>query len=92
MVSEMELNAVKGELVSIQGKKVVLENKVAGSQQLEEKANFLKDILASLELEKVGLVYKIAMLEHGIMKLKGDVSASSLKKMDLQESMTGLEG
>lgn len=47
--------------------------------------------MASLELENVGLVDKIAMLEHGVKNLKVYLNDSVLRNTDLQESVVGLE-
>lgn len=49
--------------MSFHNDKVFLESKIVGYQQLEEEAALLKGKLASLELEKFGLVDKISMLE-----------------------------
>lgn len=51
----------------------------------------LKDTVASLELEKVGFLDKIAILEHGVQKFKSDLNYFSLKIANVQASMVRLE-
>lgn len=46
--------------------------------------------VASLELEKVGYVDKIAKLELGVCKLKSDFGVSALNDVDLHTSVIGL--
>lgn len=66
MVPESELVGVKSELVSVQSEEARLESKLIGYQQIEEEIVILKCKLASLELEKVGFIDNISMLEHSV--------------------------
>ncbi|CAI9287063.1 unnamed protein product [Lactuca saligna] len=75
MVSQVKMDKVRGELSILQNDKVVLENKLVG---YHDEVLMQKDMVASLELEKLGLVDKVAMFEHGVQKLKVDLNDSSL--------------
>ncbi|CAI9301236.1 unnamed protein product [Lactuca saligna] len=82
------MDMVMGELSIVQNEKAVLESKLDGYEDVIEEVSTLKEIVASLELEKTELVDKIAMLEHVVQKLKGDLNESTLRNMDLR---TGCE-
>lgn len=75
MASQTEMDKVRGELYVMQYRKLVLESKLVG---YHDKVSTPKATVASLELEKVCLVGKIFMPEHGVQKLKGGLNESSL--------------
>ncbi|CAI9282855.1 unnamed protein product [Lactuca saligna] len=64
---------------------VVLESKLDGYEDVFEAISTLKATVASLELQKIDMLDKIAMLEHAVRKLKRDLSDSSLRNIDLQK-------
>ncbi|CAI9275603.1 unnamed protein product [Lactuca saligna] len=57
-----------------------------------EEVSTLKATMASLELEKTGLLDKVDMLEYNVQKLKSDLNESSLRNTDLKESVVGRAG
>lgn len=67
-------------------------NRLAGFDDVFEEVSTLKATVASLELEKTKLLGRIAMLEHDVQKLKGDLSEPALRNTDLQARVVGLEG
>lgn len=75
MASQTEMDKVRGELYVMQYRKLVLESKLVG---YHDEVSTPKATVASLELEKVCLVGKIFMSEHGVQKLKGGLNESSL--------------
>lgn len=72
MVSRVEMDKVRSELSIVQSEKVVLESKLVGYKDVDEEVSTLKAMIESLELVKIGLVDKIAMLEHVVQNLKGE--------------------
>lgn len=66
-----------------------MESKLADYDDIVEEVSTLKATMASLELEKFGLVYKIAMLEHVVRKLNDDLNDSSLRNTGLQQVWWG---
>lgn len=82
---------MRGELSIMQNEKSVLESKLAAYEDVVEEVSTLKATIACFELENIGPVDKIAMLEHVVQKLKGDLSDSSLRNMGLQASVVKLE-
>lgn len=60
------------------------------NHHLEKEIVLFQGKVASLELEKVGYVDKIAKLELGICKLKSDFGVSALNDVDLHTSVIGL--
>ncbi|CAI9280108.1 unnamed protein product [Lactuca saligna] len=79
MVPEDEVDKMRNELVVLQNERAILERNLAGYRDMEEVVAMLKASITSLELDNTGFLDKIAMLEHGVRKLKSDLNESTLK-------------
>ncbi|CAI9302284.1 unnamed protein product [Lactuca saligna] len=91
VVSKDEVDKVRDGIAVVQNDKVVLESKLVGYDDDAEEVSTLKATVASIELEKTGLLDKIVMLEHSFCKLKTDLNESALQNTDLQAIVVGLE-
>ncbi|CAI9278705.1 unnamed protein product [Lactuca saligna] len=84
------MDKVRGELPVMQYRKLVLESNLVGYQ---DEVSTPKATVASLELEKVGLVDKIVISEHGVQKrwrkysLLYFVLITSLKMMNAEHNL-----
>ncbi|CAI9303215.1 unnamed protein product [Lactuca saligna] len=83
MVLESKLENVRRDLRLLQEGKVTLENKLVDNHLLEGYISLLYIKVASLELENIGHVDKIVMLELGVQKLKCDLRVFAVKNTDL---------
>ncbi|CAI9290871.1 unnamed protein product [Lactuca saligna] len=64
IVSQAEIYKVRCELSIVQSEKAILESKLTSYEDVVEEVSMLKATIASLKLDKVSLVDKIAMLDH----------------------------
>ncbi|CAI9298706.1 unnamed protein product [Lactuca saligna] len=86
-VYQGEMDKVRGELCIMKNEKAVLESKLVGYDDIVEEVSPLKATVASLELEKIGLMDKIAMSNHTICVNFGRKDGSEMMNAEYNMGM-----
>ncbi|CAI9299811.1 unnamed protein product [Lactuca saligna] len=84
------VTVVTSDARTLKGGKVILESKLVENHCFKEQVMLLPGKLASLELENIGNVDNIAILDMGVRKLKGDLMVVVFQNTNLQASLAVL--